>query len=271
VPVAQSLQAVKKGMVIIMEYTVQKLSNLAGVTTRTLRYYDEINILRPARINSSGYRIYGQKEVDRLQQILLYREMGVSLDIIQNIVKSENFNEIAALKEHLVNLLDKRQQIDQLIVNVEKTIESREGNIIMSDKEKFDGFKKKLVEDNEKKYGNEIREKYGNETVDSSNQKLLDMTEAQYEKYEKLGQEVIHTLEEAFTTGDPTGELGQRTADLHRQWLCCTWKTYSSEAHAGLARMYTEDERFQAYYDKNQPGMAAFLRDAILIYTRQNK
>lgn len=254
-----------------MEYTVQKLSKMAGVTTRTLRYYDEIGILKPARINSSGYRIYGQKEIDRLQQIMLYREMGVSLDIIQEIIKSEKFDETAALKEHLGNLLTQRQQIDLLIANVQKTIESREGRIIMSDKEKFNGFKKKLVEDNEKKYGKEIREKYGEESINESNQKMLNMTEEQYKEFEKLSQEVLDTLEEAFATGDPAGELGQKTADLHRQWLSFTWKSYSKQAHAGLAQMYVEDERFTAFYDKKQPGMAAFLRDAILVYTGTTK
>ncbi|MDP4158116.1 MAG: MerR family transcriptional regulator, partial [Bacillota bacterium] len=69
-----------------MEFTVQSLGKLAGVSTRTLRYYDEIGILKPARINSSGYRIYGQREVDRLQQILFYRELGVSLEDIKKII-----------------------------------------------------------------------------------------------------------------------------------------------------------------------------------------
>ena len=250
-----------------MEYTVQKLSQIAGISTRTLRYYDEIGILKPARINSSGYRIYGQSEVDRLQQIMLYREMGVNLDMIQDILSSETFDDLAALKDHLVKLLAQRQQIEMLINNVEKTIESREGRRVMKDNEKFEGFKKKLVEDNEKKYGQEIREKYGEDTVNASNAKLMNMTEAQYKEFEKLGQEVIDTLEQAFATGDPAGELGQKTADLHRQWLSYTWGSYNKEAHAGLAQMYVDDERFTAFYDKKQPGLAVFLRDAIHIYT----
>ena len=250
-----------------MEYTVQKLGHMAGISTRTLRYYDEIGILKPARINSSGYRIYGQPEVDRLQQILLYREMGVNLEVIKDILSSKTFDEMAALKDHLVRLLTQRQQIDMLIQNVERTIESREGRRLMKDNEKFEGFKKKLVEDNEQKYGQEIREKYGEETVKASNAKLMNMTQAQYEEFEKLGQEVLDTLEQAYATGDPAGDLGQRTAELHRQWLSYTWGSYSKEAHAGLAQMYVDDERFTAYYDKKQPGLAVFLRDAIHIYT----
>lgn len=250
-----------------MEYTIQKLAMLANVSTRTLRYYDEIDILKPARINSSGYRIYGEKEVDRLQQILFYRELGVSLEEIKEIVTSPSFDAVTALKEHREKLLDKRKQLDILIENVDKTIGVKERGIIMSDKDKFKGFKKKLVEDNEKKYGKEIREKYGDEAVNRSNAKVNNMTQEEYDEVTKLGEEVIKTLSEAFKTGDPAGELAQKAADLHRQWLSFYWDSYSKEAHAGVAQMYVADERFTAYYDKEQPGTAEFLRDAILIYT----
>ncbi|MBI6871783.1 MerR family transcriptional regulator [Clostridium aciditolerans] len=254
-----------------MEYTVQKLGKMAGVSTRTLRYYDEIGILKPARINSSGYRIYGEKEVDRLQQILFYRELGVSLESIKEIITSPSFDGTAALREHREKLLEKREQLNMLIANVDKTIAATEGRIKMSNKEKFEGFKQKMIDENEKKYGKEIREKYGDETIDKSNKKLKNMTEEQYAELEKLGRDVIETLSKAFETGDPEGELAQKAADLHRQWLSYSWPSYSKEAHAGLAQMYVDDERFTAYYDKNQPGLAAFLRDAILIYTGMNK
>lgn len=254
-----------------MEYTVQKLSKIAGISTRTLRYYDEIGILKPARINSSGYRIYGQNEVDRLQQILFYRELGVSLDSIKLIVTSSTFDGNKALREHREKLLAKRQQLDVLIENIDKTLGVSEGRIIMTDSEKFKGFKQKLIDENEKKYGEEIREKYGDEQVEKSNKKFNNMTKEQFDEFEKLGNEVLETLKSAFAAGDPAGELAQKTADLHRQWLCYTWPSYSKEAHAGLAQMYVDDARFTAYYDKEQPGTAAFLREAILIYTGMNK
>jgi DNA-binding transcriptional MerR regulator len=252
---------------IEMEYTVQKLAKLAGVSTRTLRYYDEIGILKPARINSSGYRIYGEAEVDRLQQILFYRELGVDLDSIKDIITAPSFDAAAALMEHHEKLLEKREQLDILIANVEKTIALKEGRIIMSNKEKFEGFKKKMVDENEKKYGKEIREKYGKDTVEKSNAKFMNMTEEQCNEMARLGEQVNSTLAEAFKTGDPAGELAQKAADLHKQWLTYTWPQYSKEAHAGLAQMYVDDERFTAYYDKEQPGTAEFLRDAIWIYT----
>lgn len=250
-----------------MEYTIQKLSQIAGVSTRTLRYYDEIGILKPARINSSKYRIYGQAQVDLLQQILFYREMGVSLDTIKEIITAKDFNEEKALEHHLTKLLAEKKQLDILIENVKKTLEYKKGNINMSDNEKFQGLKKKLINENEQKYGKEIREKYGDETINESNQRMMNMTKEQYEEFEQLGQEVLDTLEAAYATGDPAGELAQKTADLHKKWLTFTWKEYSKEAHSGLAQMYVDDERFTAYYDKKQPGLAAFLRDAVHIYT----
>ncbi|WP_045522394.1 MerR family transcriptional regulator [Neobacillus niacini] len=254
-----------------MEYTIQKLANLAGVSTRTLRYYDEIGILKPARINSSGYRIYGQTEVNRLQQILFYRELGVGLDSIKDIVTAPTFDGAKALREHREKLLEKREQLDLLIANVDKTIAVTEGRISMSNKEKFEGFKKKMIEDNEKKYGKEIREKYGKDTVEASNAKVMNMTQEQYEEVTVLAEQIHTTLAEAFKTGDPAGELAQKAADLHKQWLSYYWNQYSKEAHAGLGQMYVDDERFTAYYDKEQPGTAEFLRDAIHIYTGQKK
>ncbi|MBC1937454.1 MerR family transcriptional regulator [Listeria grandensis] len=250
-----------------MEYTVQKLGQLAGVSTRTLRYYDEIGILKPARINSSGYRIYGQVEVDRLQQIMFYREMNVSLEKIKAILEQPDFDEAEALRKHRVELLDKRKQLDELIRNVEKSIAHSERRITMTDQEKFEGFKQKMIDDNETKYGTEIREKYGEETVNKSNAKLKGMSEAELARIDQLGQTILTDLQVAYETGDPAGELAQNVAAMHKEWLMAYWDSYSKEAHAGLAQMYVDDARFTAYYDKEKPGSAAFLRDAIVIFT----
>lgn len=252
-----------------MEYTVQKLGKLAGISTRTLRYYDEIDLLKPARINSSGYRIYGSKEVDLLQQILFYRALDISLDQIKKMITSKDFDSKSALEEHRKQLLEKRNQLDLLISNLDKTIAHTEGRIIMSDKEKFEGFKQKFIDENEEKYGKEIREKYGEDAVNASNMKFKNMTKDEYFEFERIGKEVISTLKEAYKTKDPSSEVAQKAADLHKQWLSYTWGTYSKEAHANLAQMYVDDERFTAYYDKEQPGLAVFLRDAIFIYTGQ--
>jgi hypothetical protein len=137
----------------------------------------------------------------------------------------------------------------------------------MRDQAKFEDFKQKLVEENEEKYGQEVREKYGDEAADRANQRVQGMSQAQYDEVARLSQEIMAALAVAMQNGDPAGEAAQQAADLHRHWLIYFWNTYSSEAHRGLADMYVQDPRFTAYYDALQPGTAAFLRQAIHIYT----
>ncbi len=251
-----------------MEYTINKLAKLAGISTRTLRYYDELGLLSPVRLSSNGYRIYGQKEVMRLQQILFYRELGISLDNIKNIILSDNFNSVEALQSHLISLLAKRKQLDLLIANVEKSIKAEKGEIIMKDQEKFEGFIEKMVDENEQKYGEEIRKKYGDDIVNRSNAKLKGMTSEQHAQLEALSLELNNTLKAAFEQGDPEGALAQKACELHKKWLCYFWDDYSKEAHIGVTQMYVDDPRFTAYYDKISVGCAAFLRDAVLIYCK---
>ena len=247
-----------------MEYTIQKLAHLAGISTRTLRYYDQIGLLSPARTNEAGYRIYGAKEVDVLQQILFYKEMGLELARIKEAIQDAEFDSLAALHSHLEKLIEKRRQIDLLIENVKKTIGKEEGKNKMSDREKFEGFKKELVEKNEQKYGKEVREKYGDEVVDQSNANMMGLTEEQYTHMQKLGEKINLLLEEAVKNHEYVeDEIGERVALLHKEWLGYTWQTYSTQAHRGLVQMYVLDERFKAYYDKNVEGCAEFLKQAV--------
>ncbi|EFI69634.1 MerR family transcriptional regulator [Lysinibacillus sp. HST-98] len=251
-----------------MEYTIQELAQLSGVSTRTLRYYDEIGLLKPARTNEAGYRFYGQWEVDMLQQILFYRALDMKLATIQAIVQTPNFQHAEALKTHKAALLQRKEQLETILQTVEKTIQSIEEEQPMSNEEKFKGFKEKLMEDNEKQYGKEIREKYGNETVDASNAKLMNMTEQQYQAMQQLEQQMFERLAEAMKLGDAASDIAMEVAELHKRWLNFTWKEYSKEAHAGLAQMYIADERFTAYYDeRGETGAAQFLHDAIIAYT----
>ena len=225
-----------------MEYTINQLAKLAGVSTRTLRYYDQCGLLPPKAVRSNGYRIYGETEVNRLQQILFYRELGVELSEIGRILAENDFDGLSALQNHLTALREKRARLDRLIGNVQKSILAMKGETEMTDKEKFEGFKEKLISDNEQKYGQEIRTKYGVETVDRSNAKLKNMTKEQY------------------------GELAQKACALHKKWLSFYWDHYSKEAHRGVAQMYVDDPRFTAYYDAVAPGCAVFLRDAVRIF-----
>jgi len=239
---------------------------MSGVSARTLRYYDEIGLLNPVRVASSGYRIYGQAEVDTLQQILFYRELGFSLDDIMSLLAAPGFDRDKAFANHLTELHNKRERLDTLICNVMKSIAAMKGEITMSDNDKFEGFKQSLIEKNERQYGVEVRKKYGDQAVDESNAHLKGLSKEQYDEGERLRLMLEDMLRSAFHTGDPAGELAQKACDLHRQWLCVFNPKYSKEYHKGLGEMYVADERFKANYDKIAPGCAGFLRDAINVY-----
>lgn len=251
-----------------MKYTVAKLAKLAGISPRTLRFYDEIGLLQPVR-EENGYRTYGKAEVDRLQQILFYREAGLELSQIAEILNSGGFNAAQAMQNHLQSLKQRRCELDSLIATAEKTLQSLEGGKTMNDKEKFEGFKQSLIEENEANFGAEIREKYGENTVAESNAKMMNMTQEQYAEFEQLGKTLNEAIAAAVKNGDPNSEPAQKAAALHKQWLCCTWNKYTPEAHRGLAEMYIADERFTAYYDAIAPGAAQLLHDAVFAFTEK--
>ena len=251
-----------------MEYTVKALAELAGVTPRTLRWYEQKGLLKPRRARESGYRLYGREEVDRLQAILFYKELGLELEAVREILDTPGFDRAAALESHLAALEVRRRRLDALILTVRKTIDEAKGGTPMSDKEKFEVFKRRAVEANEEQYGKEIREQYGPEAVEESNARLLSMTEEEHGRWKALEAEILSALATAVRAGEaPAGPEGRRIAQLHRRWLCCTWAKYTPQAHRGVAELYTADERFAAYYDKEVPGCAAFLRDAVRAYT----
>ena len=151
------------------------------------------------------------------------------------------------------------------------TIATLKGEITMSDNEKFEGFKQTLIDENERKYGEEARARYGEKAVDESNAHLKKLSQELYGEGERLRVEMERALKAAFGSGDPAGELAQKACDLHRQWLCVFYPKYSKEYHKGLGEMYVADERFRANYDKLAPGCTEFFRDAINIYCRNDK
>lgn len=231
-----------------MEYTIKEFGELAGVSVRTLRYYDEIGLLKPCRINESGYRIYGEKEVDLLQQILFYRAMDFRLEEVRRIMEDEKFDVNEALEAHRERLVEKKRQIEALIKLVDETVAHNKGEKEMKDMEKFEAFKAEKLQENEAKYGEEIREKYGEDTVSKSNRKFMNLTEEAFKKMGNVEAEMIEALKEVIKTGDLDSTQAQLVYEKHKEWLGFTWPNYSKEAHVGLGEMYVLDERFAEYY-----------------------
>ena len=252
-----------------MEYSIQQLARLAGVTTRTLRWYDHIGLLKPCRTAESGYRYYGPAEVDRLQDILFYRALGVELERIKACLEDPSYDRTETLRAHLRQLEGERSRLDGLICSVRETIEARERNEIMKDEKKFEAFKRRVVEENEASFGKEAREKYGDKAVDEASAAVMDLTQAQYQEWTELDGEIRRRLEEAVRAGmDAEGEEGKAVATLHKSWLSYTGGAYSVQRHRGIAELYVLDERFTAYYDREISGCARFLRDAVQHWIR---
>ena len=246
-----------------MEYTVSGLAKLSGVSPRTLRYYDQINLLRPAKMNDSGYRIYGQVQVNRLQQILFYKTMEIPLEEIGKILDAKGFNPLTALKNHREKLVKKQSEIEKLLHNIDQSMNELKGGRTMSNQEKFEGFKEKMIKENEAKYGSEVRAAYGDSVIDASNEKIRKMSQAGHDKATKLGIIIIEKLKEGFETKETHGGLASEIYELHKEWIMCYWPSYSAQGHKGLGDMYVQDERFKEYYDKEQDGLAQYLRDVI--------
>ena len=235
-----------------MEYTIRQLADLAGVTTRTLRWYHEIGLLEPARMGANGYRYYGPAQVDRLQHILFYRALGVELPQIKACLDDPAFCRLDALRDHLRQLQREQGRIQRLIQAVSETITREERKEAMSAQEKFKVFQE------------EARQRWGDEAVDASQAKLAALRPEEQLRWKKLETEILTRLNSAVSQGlDPSGEEGRAIARLHREWLCFSWTKYTPQAHRGLAQMYTADPRFTACYDRDQEGCAAFLKAAI--------
>jgi len=252
-----------------MEYSISKLAQLSGVSTRTLRYYDQIGLLRPRRV-SNGYRVYGRAEVDLLQQVLFYRALGVPLAQVGRILTAPGCDRAAALESQLAALRARQRQTRRQIATLTKTIRALKGELTMTDREKFEGFKEEAIRSNDRLYGEEIRQKYGAGAVEASYDKFRAMTEAGWQDARQLEETLNQALREAVASGDPAGPAAQRACGLHRQWLCLYWPegSYTKEAHAALADGYAADRRFRAYYEAIAPGCTDFLREAIHIYCR---
>ncbi len=252
-----------------MEYTIQELSRLSGVTTRALRWYDKIGLLTPSGRTEGGYRLYGPAEVDRLQDILYYRALGVELAQVKEILDDPSFDRLAVLRGHLAALEGERGRLQRLIDSVQETIRTQERDEIMSDEKKFEAFKRQFVEEKERLYGAEAREKYGDAEVEASNARVMGVTLEQFQEYERLGQEILDRLSAAVAAGeDPAGETGREITDLHRRWLTIMGDRHDVQRHRGIAELYVQDERFTAYYDRERPGCAQFLRDAVLHWVK---
>ncbi|MCK8060089.1 MULTISPECIES: MerR family transcriptional regulator [unclassified Fusibacter] len=249
-------------------YTVKQIADLAGISARTIRYYDEIGLLNPSDETAKGYRLYDTNAVDTLQQILFFRELGVALEEIKALMDSPEYDKFEALVGHRKRIHEKKERLDKILNLLDKSIEYYNGGVEMNDQEKFEGMKRRLIEENDKKYGEEVSSRYGKEIYEASRKKVSGMSKEDFDGAALLEKSFLEQVMKAFEEGDPASESSMKAMQTHKEWLMHYWGTYSKEAHAGLGTTYVQDERFKAYYDKYRSGLAEFIHEALQEFTK---
>ncbi len=247
-------------------YKIKEVSNMAGVTVRTLHHYDAINLLKPCYISDSGYRFYGNEELEKLQQILFFRELDFSLDEIKNILNSPDFDKAHCLGVHRQLLIEKRQRLDNIIASLDKTLLSLEGGKEMNKKEMFKPFDMKDIENHKAKYAQETKERYGNsDAYKESQKKTAKYGKADWENIMGEAGEIYSGLAKLMDR-DPSDKEVQILVEQWRNHITKNFYNCTPEIFRGLALMYTADERFTENIDKYGDGLAQFLSDAMIIY-----
>jgi len=243
---------------------VKEVAELTGISVRTLHYYDEIGLLKPEETTESGYRMYSERDLELLQQILFFRELGFPLKQIQSIVHDPAFDRLEALQMHRRMMLEKRERIDRMLATLEKTIRHTKGEIDMTNEEKFEGF-----DFSRNPYEQEARERWGDKAVDESNAKIGSMTKDEIQAMQHEMNELYRKLA-AARGKDPSSEEAQ--AAIHEWYVMLhRFGNYSLDAFKGLGQMYVDDERFTRNIDRFGDGLARFMRDAMAAYADRNK
>ncbi len=243
--------------------TVRQLSKLAGVTPRTLRYYDQIGLLKPTEVGSNGYRYYEEDALLRLQQILFYRELEMPLEDIQKVMGRRDFDVLVALQGHRASLNQRVSRLNRLIRTVDKTILHLKGKADMSMDELFKGF----TEEEQEEYAKEAMQKYDAATVQASAKKWKAYTPAQKQQIGAEGKAVYTDLLAALPKGPASAEA-QAAVARWRRHIEYFW-TPNEQQLLGLVDLYNDDPRFRGNFDKLSPRLAEFLREAVKIYVER--
>ena len=246
-------------------FTVKQLSKLAGITPRTLHYYDEIDLLKPSRIGENGYRYYGEEALLRLQQILLYRELDLPLDQIREIMGGRDFNVLGALESHRHNLHRRITHMQRLITTVDDTILHLKGQKEMNDRQFFEGFSN----EQQAAYEQEAMQTYDPETVKASSRRWKGYSAAEKQRIGEEGNAVYRDLLLAMPKGAASPEA-QAGVERWRRHIEYFWTPNDAQLLA-LANGYNDDPRFKASFDKIHPELAAFIREAVQVYLSLRK
>jgi len=242
-----------------MKHSIGALSRLSGVSVRALHYYDQLGLLRPSEVAETGYRYYDDAAVERLWQILFYRELGFPLREIDAILASPNFDRARALEEHRTLLLQKRERLDGLIDLVSNALKGEQNM-------EFQPFDTSKIDKLREQYAAEAKARWGeSEAYRESTRREAKRTDADRDAIQRESEDIFRAF--AALIGESPSDA--RVQSLVRRWQSFITERYypcTNEILAGLGLMYVRDERFQSNIDSFGAGTAKLMGDAIAIY-----
>jgi DNA-binding transcriptional MerR regulator len=241
-----------------MTYTVKAVADIAGVSVRTLHHYDEIGLLKPAAHTAARYRLYGDRDLERLQQVLFFKELGFDLKEIKRILSDPHFDRSRALVEHRKLLIERRERIRRLIRSVDRTLKAIQRGQQMSE-QMFDGF-------DAARYEEEARQRWGNSAeFEESIRRTKAYTKQDWAEIQREAGEIVNHLAPLMGR-DPADPAVQQWIARHHRQINDRFYTCSAEVYRGLADMYVADPRFAANYERVKPGLTEFMRAAMHVY-----
>ena len=243
-------------------YTVQELASLAGVSVRTLHHYDSIGLLAPSSRSEAGYRLYGESELYRLQQILFYREVDMPLKHIRSVLDDPSFDLVQALENHKKVLKEKSLRLQGLVRTIDKTLSRIKGeDEMVTDKELYCEFSKETLAE----YQDYMAKKFDPEIMKEAEESVKKMSKKEWEETNLEGQQIAIEMTQ-FLKLSPNATEVQDLVERHHAWV---EKFYSADAktYTGLADLYLEHPDFKSYYEKFSEGLTEFLAQAMRVYS----
>jgi DNA-binding transcriptional MerR regulator len=241
-------------------YSVGRVADLSGVTIRTLHHYDEIGLLSPGGRSEAGYRVYEEADLERLQRILFYRELGFTLKEISTIIADPNTDSMGHLRRQRGLLVGRIERLGAMVDAIDYEMEARTMDIRLTPEERLEVFGEFRPED----HAEEAESRWGEtESYKESNRRVSKYTKEDWLTLKAEAEEVQNRLAAAFEAGlAPDSKEAMAAAEAHRQHISRWFYECTYEIHRGLTDMYVSDERFRSNYDMQTPGLAAYIRDA---------
>ncbi|WP_371669959.1 MerR family transcriptional regulator [Streptomyces sp. NBC_00289] len=244
-----------------MSYSVGQVAGFAGVTVRTLHHYDDIGLLAPGERSHAGHRRYNDADLDRLQRILFYRELGFPLEEVAELLDDADADPRAHLRRQHELLTARIERLRKMAAAVEQAMEARRMGINLTPEERFEVFGDKDPD----QYAEEAEQRWGGtEVYAESRRRAAHYTKEDWKRMRSEVEDWSARYDALMAAGEPpTGEAAMDLAEEHRLHISTWFYECSPEFHQGLGGMYVSDERFKAFYDSVRPGLAEHLRDAI--------